>query len=80
LAKQTKSLPTSGSHSYGSIRDNLSSLFNTYYYLNKGFPGGSDSKESICNARDPDLIPGSGRSPGRRIPTPAFLPGEFHGS
>ena len=29
-----------------------------------GFPGGSDSKESACNAGDPGLIPGSGRSPG----------------
>ena len=29
-----------------------------------GFPGGSDSKESACNAGDLDLIPGSGRSPG----------------
>ena len=29
-----------------------------------GFPGNSDSKESACNAGDPDLIPGSGRSPG----------------
>ena len=29
-----------------------------------GFPGGSDSKESACNAGDPDSIPGSGRSPG----------------
>ena len=28
-----------------------------------GFPGGSDSKESACNARDPGLIPGSGRFP-----------------
>ena len=28
------------------------------------FPGGSDSKESTCNARDPGSIPGSGRSPG----------------
>jgi len=27
------------------------------------FPGGSDSKESTCNAGDPDLIPGLGRSP-----------------
>ena len=25
---------------------------------------GSDSKESACNARDPDSIPESGRSPG----------------
>ena len=29
-----------------------------------GFPGGSDSKESACNAGDLDLIPGSRRSPG----------------
>jgi len=27
-------------------------------------PGGSDSEESACNAGDPGLIPGSGRSPG----------------
>ena len=30
----------------------------------KGFPGGSDGEESACNAGDPDLIPGLGRSPG----------------
>ena len=29
-----------------------------------GFIYGSDSKESACNAGDPDLIPGWGRSPG----------------
>ena len=29
-----------------------------------GFPGDSDGKESVCNVGDPDLIPGSGRSPG----------------
>ena len=29
----------------------------------KGFPGGSDVKESSCNERDPSLILGSGRSP-----------------
>ena len=29
-----------------------------------GFPGSSAGKESACNARDPGLIPGSGRSPG----------------
>ena len=28
-------------------------------------PGGSDDKESACSAGDPDLIPGSGRSPGK---------------
>ena len=29
-----------------------------------GFSGGSDSKESACNAGDAGLIPGLGRSPG----------------
>ena len=29
-----------------------------------GFPGGTNSKESACNAGDPGSIPGSGRSPG----------------
>ena len=28
------------------------------------FPGGSNSKESACNAGDPGSIPGSGRCPG----------------
>ena len=46
-----------------------------------GFSGGSDSKESAYNAGDLSLIPGSGRFPWRRkwLPTPVFLPGEFHG-
>ena len=30
------------------------------------FPGGSDGKESACNAGDPGLIPGSGKIPWRR--------------
>ena len=29
-----------------------------------GFPGGSDGKAPVCNAGDPGLIPGLGRSPG----------------
>ena len=29
-----------------------------------GFPGGSDSKESACDAGDSSSIPGSGSSPG----------------
>ena len=29
-----------------------------------GFPGGSDSKESACNAEDLGSVSGSGRSPG----------------
>ena len=39
------------------------------YYFG-GFPGGSDGKESACNAEDPDLIPGLGRSPGERNGNP----------
>ena len=31
-------------------------------YIN--LPGGTDGKESTCNARDIGLIPGSGKSPG----------------
>ena len=33
-------------------------------FLVLSFPGGSDDKESACNARDLGSIPGSGRSPG----------------
>ena len=29
-----------------------------------GFPGGSDGKETVCNAGDLGSIPGLGRSPG----------------
>ena len=35
-----------------------------------GFHHGSDGKESACNAGDPGLIPGSGRSPGEGNGTP----------
>ena len=37
---------------------------------NMGFPGGSGSKESACNAGDPGSIPGSERSPGERNANP----------
>ena len=59
----------------------------------EGLPGGSYSKESACNARDLDSVPGLGRSPGEGhgdsligmeywneiLATPVFLPGEVHG-
>ena len=35
-----------------------------------GFPGSSAGKESTCNAGDPGLIPGLGRSPGEGIGYP----------
>jgi len=38
----------------------LSIKYNTF---SVDFPGGSDSKESACNAGDPGSIPGLGRSP-----------------
>ena len=45
-----------------------------------GFPGGSDGKESACDAGDLGSNPWLGRSPGEGWqPTPVFLPGEFHG-
>ena len=49
--------------------------------LQLGFPGGSDDKESACNAGGLGSIPRLGRSPGEgdRLPTPVFSPGEFHG-
>ena len=36
----------------------------------KGSPGSSDGKESACNAGDPCLIPGLGRSPGEENGNP----------
>ena len=46
-----------------------------------GFLSSSDGKESACNGRDLGSTPGSGRLPWRRewLPTPVFLPEEFHG-
>ena len=43
---------------------------NVYILLSQGFPGGSDGKESACNAGDPGSIPGSGRSPGEENDNP----------
>ena len=56
----------------GSISANQSVWFTTLtkrkkkitFDVEKVFPGGSNGKESACNAGDPDSIPGSGRSPG----------------
>ena len=43
----------------------------------QGFPGGSDGKESACNASS---IPGFEKIPWTAWqPTPAFLPGQSHG-
>ena len=50
---------------YSNHCSSLSPLFCSFHR----FPGGSDSKESTCNAGDPGLIPGSG-----------LFPGEGHGN
>ena len=36
----------------------------------EGFPGGSEDKQSVCNAGDPGSIPGWGRSPGEENGNP----------
>ena len=38
--------------------------FQVFYNWSYQEPGSSDGKEYACNAEDPGLIPGSGRSPG----------------
>ena len=40
------------------------------YLKTTSFPGGSAGEESTCNAGDPGLIPGSGRSSGEGIGYP----------
>ena len=42
--------------------------------LKTGFPGGSDGKQSACNARDLGSIPGSERSPGEGNGNPLQYP------
>ena len=47
----------------------------------RGFPGGSDSKESACQCRRHRFDPWIGKIPWRRKwqPTPVFLPGKSNG-
>ena len=40
--------------------------------VSRGFPGGSDGKESAGNAGDPGSIPGSGKSPRQGNGYPLF--------
>ena len=52
--------------------------------MDMGFPSGSVVKEYTCQfrrCRRPRLDPWVGKIPWRRawLPTPLFLPGEFHG-
>ena len=51
-----------------------------YANVLQGFPGGSDGKESACNAGDLHSIPGSGRLLAKGMATHSgILTGEFHG-
>ena len=42
----------------------LSFITGGIFQVPRGFPGGSDSKESACSVKVPGSIPGLGRSPG----------------
>ena len=53
---QTGSIPPNSDHD----------LFWCKFDFRRGFPRGSDDKESSCNAGDLDSIPGLRRSPGER--------------
>ena len=51
----------------GPLKKNLADVCSReqfYHTLKKGFSGGSDGKESACNAGDLGSIPGLGGSPG----------------
>ena len=50
----------------GSPKDTIFKFFFFIYKSFEGFHGGSVGKQSACNAGDPGLIPGLGKSPGER--------------
>ena len=44
--------------------DGAKTEYNAFvWHLDRCFPGGSDGKEFVCNAWDPDSIPGASRYP-----------------
>ena len=64
-------LPSMGSHRVGNDWSDLAAAAAAaaargrgYMYTYSWFPGGLDGKESVCNAGNPGLIPGSGRPVG----------------
>ena len=74
-------LPTLLGLLYSCVENKWQSLTPNSTYSQEGnFPGGSDGKESACNAGDPGSNPGSERYPGEGMkPTPELLPGESQG-
>jgi len=62
--------PSSLCGPFGEARDTTVIWASSSVVFCLGFPGGSDGKESACNAGHPILIPGSGRSLGERNGSP----------
>ena len=56
-----------------------SANFDESYKEVRASPSGSDGKESTRSEGDAGSVPGSGRSPGKGMATPVFLPGRYHG-
>ena len=61
-SKFLHNLPSRGRGEAQTVKKKLNNF--PQVYEGKGFSYGLDGKESTCNAGDPGLIPGSGRSPG----------------
>ena len=61
------------------LRLSLHGSSGSHLVVAKGFPGGSDCKESACSAGVQVSIPGKISWRREWLPTPVFLPEEFHG-
>ena len=64
------------------VGDTTNNHFLSTYYAPRSFPGSTVVKNPSANAgdaRDGGSVPGLGRSPWSRKPTPVLLPGKFHG-
>ena len=64
LVEATRFIPGLGVHFTNPLMCFQCTHTHTHTHTDMGFPGGSESKESACNAGGPDLIPESGRSSG----------------
>ena len=61
-------------------KDHLSLVLLRCLTCSRGFPGGSDGKDSSCNVGDPGLIPGWEDPLKEGMAThSSILPGESHG-
>ena len=59
----------------------LYDLWQLLHIIFRGFPGGSDDRESACQSERPGFPLWVRKIPWRKAwqPTPVFLPGESHG-